>query len=355
MKLKLTVLCQFFLLAAFSQNESAGLIPNRVNEERFITINGIEQWVTIKGDSTKPVILFIHGGPGNSISPFSDAIYGKWEKDFVLVQWDQRGTGRTYGHNAPEELMPEYLKSHPLTIDQMTADGIELAQHLIQYLGKEKIILFGTSWGSVLGVQMAIKKPGLFYAYIGHSQVVNPSAAFLAAYQQVYKMAQDAKDQQSLDMLKSLGKPPYETAKNTGQLLRIIRKYQQQHAIPPPQSMFELSPGYDNKKDYQDRNDGEDYSFVNFAGDKDLGVPPLSSTINFLNDALAFEIPVYIVQGKEDIQTPEVLTKEYYDKLQAPEKKFIVVPKAEHGFNEPVINAQYEILKQLVLPSISGN
>ena len=61
------------------------------------------------------------------------AIYGKWERDFILVQWDERATGRTYGRNAPEELTPEYLKSNPLTIDQMATDGIELAQYLIQH------------------------------------------------------------------------------------------------------------------------------------------------------------------------------------------------------------------------------
>ncbi len=60
-------------------------IPARIHEERLIKINGIEQWVTIKGDRTKPVILFIHGGPGNPLSPFADPIYGKWEKDFILV------------------------------------------------------------------------------------------------------------------------------------------------------------------------------------------------------------------------------------------------------------------------------
>ena len=136
------------VLNGYSQNGVTNSIPNRINEERFIKINGIEHWVTIKGDSTKPLVLFLHGGPGNPLSPFADAIYGKWEKDFILVQWDQRGAGRTYGHNAPEELTPEYLKSNPLTIDQMTSDGIELAQYLIQHLKKPKIILLGTSWGS---------------------------------------------------------------------------------------------------------------------------------------------------------------------------------------------------------------
>jgi hypothetical protein len=353
MKLKLIILFQLLLLNAYSQNGITDSIPNRIKEERYIKINGIEQWVTIKGDSTKPVVLFVHGGPGSPISPFADAVYGKWERDFVLVQWDQRGTGRTYGRNAPEELTPEYLKSNPLTIGQMTTDGIELAKYLIQHLRKKKIILFGTSWGSVLGVKMAIEKPELFYAYIGHSQIVNPSAADLVAYQKVYMMAEDAKDHQSLGILNSIGKPPYEIAKNTGQFIRIIKKYQQKNSTPAPPLWFELLPEYDNEIDSQNRSDGDDYSFVNYAGDKRLGVASLSSTINFSKDALVFKIPVYFIQGKDDIQTPEMITKEYYHKLKAPEKKFIVLQNADHGFNQSVVDAHYKIMTQFVVPLVS--
>ena len=67
---------------------------NAIKEEKFITLGGIEQWVTIKGnDRANPVILFLHGGPGSVMTPYADAIYGSWEKEFTLVNWDQRGAG----------------------------------------------------------------------------------------------------------------------------------------------------------------------------------------------------------------------------------------------------------------------
>lgn len=138
MKIKLIVFFHLLIINAYSQNKPIHLNTNHIKEEGFIRINGIEHWVTVKGDKTKPVVLFLHGGPGSPISPYADSIYGKWEKDFILVQWDQRGTGKTFGHNKPEELSPEYLKSNPLTIEQMTADGIELVNYLIKHLGKQK-------------------------------------------------------------------------------------------------------------------------------------------------------------------------------------------------------------------------
>lgn len=329
------------------------ITKSRILEERFIKINGIEQWVTMKGENSKPVILFLHGGPGSTLSPYADAIYGEWEKDFILVQWDQRGAGKTFGKIAPAELSPEYLKSNPLTIEQMTRDGIELAEYLIKYLGKQKIILFGTSWGSVLGVQMAVKRPDLFYAYVGHSQIVNPPENLVNVYQKVFQMVQKANDQKSLDALILIGKPPYDMAKSVGQLLRIVKKYERENSMPAPDSWFELSANYDNEKDAQHRSDGDDYSFINYVGDKQFGIKPMITTINFLKNGLDFKIPVYLIQGEEDILTPKEITQAYFNQIKAPKKKFIVLTETAHGFNLPVVKMQYEVMKEYILPLIN--
>jgi hypothetical protein len=114
----------------------------------------------------------------------------------------------------------------------------------------------------------------------------------------VYKMAQNTIDQKSLDALKSIGTPPYDMAKNTGQLLRIIKKYERENSIPAPDFLWKLSSLYDNKKDSQHRSDGDDYSFINYAGDKRFGFKPMISTVNLLKNGLELKIPVYLIQGK---------------------------------------------------------
>lgn len=313
-------------------------------EEKFVLINGIEQWVTIKGESSKPIILFLHGGPGSPISPYADNLYKNLEKDFITVQWDQRGTGKTFGRYAPEELTPEYLKTNPLTLDLMTNDGIELSEYLLKHLGKQKIILFGTSWGSALGVKIAIKRPDLFYAYVGHSQIVNP-AIDIEFYNKIYKIAERKNDKEALEMLDTVGKPPYYRAKKVGQLFRILKKYEKANSIPAPESWFVVSLAYDNAKDNQNRSDGDDYSFVNYAGDNKLGVQAMSATINLMKDNLDFKIPVYLIQGDEDILTPKEITKKYFHKIKAPKKKYYLLPKTAHGFNESVLKTQYKIFK----------
>jgi pimeloyl-ACP methyl ester carboxylesterase len=315
-------------------------------EEKFVLLNGIEQWVTIKGDRSKPIILFLHGGPGSVISPYADHIYKELQKDFIIVQWDQRGAGRTYGRNAPEELTPAYLQSHPLTIEQMAADGITLSEYLCRHLGKRKLILFGTSWGSALGVTMATKRPDLFYAYVGHSQIVNPDDD-LSLYNNVYQMALKSNDTVSLNKLKEIGKPQYERAKTVGQLWKIVKKYERVNAIPAPEYWFIESSGYNNAKDDLSRTEGDDYSFVNFVGDKQLGVASMRHSINFLANNLDFKLPVYFIQGEEDILTPKELTKLYFDRLKAPEKKYFLLPKTAHGFNQSVVDEQFKIFKSI--------
>lgn len=125
---------QMFLLLllvtaqVFSQETS-------IDQKQYVTIGGIEQWITIKGDNTdNPVILFLHAGPGSNMSQYDNTMYGNWEKDFILAHWDQRGAGRTYGRNVPAEINEDYWVENPLTVEQMTNDGIALTKYLINHL-----------------------------------------------------------------------------------------------------------------------------------------------------------------------------------------------------------------------------
>lgn len=62
------------------------------------------------------------------MSQYDDTIYWHWRKDFILVHWDQRGAGRTFGRNAPAVVNEAYWIENPLTVKQITDDGIELTE-----------------------------------------------------------------------------------------------------------------------------------------------------------------------------------------------------------------------------------
>jgi pimeloyl-ACP methyl ester carboxylesterase len=141
----------------------------------YVRIGGIDQWIQIAGeDSESPVLLWLNGGPGGSTMPYEPA-YSAWERSFILVMWDQRGEGKTFDRNGESE-------ASTMTLDRMTADGIELAELLKKRLHKPRIILLGHSWGSVLGVHMITQRPDLFSVYVGTAQVTHLNRQFEAAY-----------------------------------------------------------------------------------------------------------------------------------------------------------------------------
>ena len=319
-----------------------------ITEQRFVTIGGIEQWITIEGDNkSNPVILFIHGGPGSTMSQFGNQMYAGWEKDFTLVNWDQRGAGKTFGKNAPHQVNEDYWIKNPLTVSQMSQDGIELTKYLLEYLDKEKVILVGTSWGSILSVEMALGAPELYYAYVGHAQFVNFEENINHAYQTTLSMASIEHDATTIQLLESLGAPPYPSAKTYGQLLRMVKSYERKNAAPAPDHWFKIVADYDNEQDGQDRFDGDDYSFIHFVGHSHLGIPSMVSRLDFNSNAINFSVPVYLIQGEQDILTAQAINKPYFDKIHAPDKAYHLISDAAHGHNQSVVDKQLELVRMI--------
>ncbi len=147
--------------AAELQIESAcGIV-----EKRFVRIGGIEQWIEIRGeDQNNPALLFLHGGPGCSYSIFTPHLRS-WEKHFTIIQWDQRGGGKTYARMGAR-------RSGEISFEQLTRDALEVVEYLRTRLGKKRIFLLASSLGSTFGLQVVRRRPELFYAYIGTDQNV---------------------------------------------------------------------------------------------------------------------------------------------------------------------------------------
>ena len=271
---------------------------NKIAEEKFINVGGIEQWITIKGDNPEnPIILIIHGGPGSTMSHYKDDVYADWLKEFTIVHWDQRGAGKTFGKNCPKIINEEFYLNNPLTVNEMVNDGILVTQYLLKQLNKKKIILIGTSWGSILATEMAHKNPDLYHAYLGHAQFVNFPDNIKNAYLEVKKIAEQNDDKVVMDKLNNLGTPPYTKAKTYGQLLRVIKQYERENATPAPFSWGKVATAYENNEDSRDRYNGDDYSFLNLVGDENIGVKSMVSNINFEQTAIVFRLPVFMIQG----------------------------------------------------------
>lgn len=315
--------------------------PEPLKEGMFVRIGGIDQWITIKGnDRDNPVVLFLHGGPGDALSPFADAMFAGWEKDFTLVQWDQRGAGRTYGKSGPA------IES-TMTVQRMVDDGIEVAQFLAKHLEKKKVILYGGSWGSVLGIYMSHARPDLFYAYVGDAQMVNERKNELASYMRVLELARAAGDQQAITALTAIGPPPWNSLFKSWPVFRKWKRAYQAKKITAPPVPETLSPEYASPEEQAQYAAADDFSFEHFWGLTMSG--PLEQ-VDLPALGTDFAIPIFILQGEEDLTALPELAKAYFDSIKAPRKQFYLVPGTGHEPSATELDLTLKVLREEVRP-----
>lgn len=347
-RISATVLLLLSMSGAAAAQQPSGLtgcLPDGkvAEQDAFVAIGGIEQWVAVRGtDCANPVILFIHGGPGNPMSPFADAIYGGWEDEFTLVQWDQRGAGRTWGRN------PAVAEAE-LSIELMAADGVELAAYLAGRLGQDKVILVGGSWGSALAVKMARARPDLFHAYVGSGQLVSGAANAEASYRLQMDLARTADDVEGVAVLEAMGPPPWSNPRHFGALRRLTRRYEARATVPAPADWWVPTPAYATAEDGTAYEGGEEYSYIQFVGMEGEG---MLSRLDLLRDDLAFAIPVFLIQGEQDLVTAPEVAEAWFNAINAPRKTFLRLPATGHDPNVAMIEAQRAVLREQVVPLI---
>ncbi len=312
-----------------------------VHEKGFVEIGGIPQWVTINGAKcSNPVVLMVHGGPGNPMSLFADRMYGAWEKDYTMVQWDQRGAGMTYGKNRPSE-------DTPLTFEQITDDGVELSGYLTRRLGKRKVIVLGGSWSSIIAIRMIRARPDLFTAYLGWSQIVNYRDNSTGTYEVLLDKARKAGDGDSVARLETLGPPPWSDPRNFGIMRRIDRKYENLATDPAPKDWWQPAPDYATPQAEADYTAGEDYSYLQFVGLKGDG---MYSAVDLPALGTHFDVPIFLLQGEADYLTLPRISRRYFDSLVAPRKAFILLPRTGHDPNAIMLDAQRKVLDDRIRP-----
>jgi pimeloyl-ACP methyl ester carboxylesterase len=317
-------MAQFQKLSAFftyKRNRNAAdyaiTTPNGIDESKYVMIGGIEQWISIRGeDRANPVLLFLHGGPGEATNPWAYAVFRPWLKKFTLVQWDQRGAGRTLGKNGLS-LAPT------ITIDRMVQDGIELSELLRVTLKQDKLVLVGHSWGSILGILMAKARPDLFFAYVGTGQVASDEATtYAVAYDATLKAAQAIGDPRAIRELKDVGRPPWTDGHGYAVQRKWSNMFEHADVFLPSTVAFALSvPGYS----VQDVNDWLEGQVL--SGERLI---PQEHAIDANTFGGEFHLPVFVIQGADDYTTPTSLAQRFVRSIRAPQKAFVQIAGGGH-------------------------
>lgn len=304
-------------------NKNGDSIPNSIAVIKDTVINGAAQRLTIRGeDKSNPVLLRIHGGPGQPHAPQTFKFMNMDLEDvFTVCYWDQRGSGPAYTEDLPDST---------ITLEQIVKDGIEVTNYLIDRFGKEKIYLEGISWGTVVGAFMAQRQPDLFEAFIGIGQVSNKPRNEKLSYNFVLEEARNRNDTTAIRELKRIGPPPYKTIEEIKVAVPLQRSYVSKY-VPSKITMSTYeslrlmllykgwSLGYKMK--------------VLTEGMYGVSTPILWSenvNLNLIKAVPEWEIPIYILQGENDHFAETTLAKAYFDSLEAPSKEFYLFDDSGH-------------------------
>jgi pimeloyl-ACP methyl ester carboxylesterase len=290
--------------------------PAGIDEAGFVRIDGLDQWITIRGqDRANPVVLILHGGPGQAQSHLIGRL-APMEKDFVVVQWDQRGAGKTLARAGG-------VVDPAIDFKTMVADGLAVTAYLRGRLRRDRIVLLGFSWGSNLGVAMAERQPQAFAAYVGTGQAAETQPRVEAwVYQHLLERAAAAGDAERLAAMRSAGPPPWSpealktvyaaSAPYRGTEISLAEGLKAALTAPhwTPIDIQALARGRSAYRETQLERDIAAFDPERFGR--------------------ALAVPVIVIEGSDDLTTPAPFAEAWLRRLKAPKKAFATIPGAGH-------------------------
>lgn len=286
-----------------------------IEMSEYVNLNGIKQYILISGNENGPLMLFLHGGPGTSQSGFIRRYQGKLEKEFLVVNWDQRGAGKSN--------IKKFSKDE-LKIDNIVDDAICLIKILRDRFKKNNIYLVGHSFGSLIGIILSQKIPQYIKAYISIGQIVNINEGDKVIYKLLLKEVNSENYKKGIKILMDIGKPPYKTKESINKLNKLIQKYKGDifRISKVAFILKSISFKYYNLFDW--------FRFFHGIFISNKYMYSEMASINLFNTNNKFKIPIYFCCGDNDYHAPTKVIEEYYNFIDAPKKCLYKFKSSSH-------------------------
>src|SRR5579862_354694 len=312
--------------------------PNGVERLEKVRIGGIDQWVSIRGaDRRNPVLMYIHGGPGYVSIPMSWWFTRGLEEYFTVVQWDQRAAGKTYLLSDPAKIAPT------LTPERMIADAEEMAAWARKEFGKDKIFVLGHSFGSFLGLQLAVRHPEWLYSYIGVCQLIDGPESERRGWQFAMDEAHRTGNAEAVHELEAIA--PYGASGRTIPIkdIYVERKWVSyyggvmayRHDNSADGDLAQLSPDYGDQE-------------INHIWDGNKFATPylLPEVIALdLTKTNELAVPLILFEGRHDRTVNSDVAAAWFDKVKTPKKHLVWF---EHSGHMPMTEERGKFLLSLV-------
>ncbi len=289
-----------------------------IDSSGTMLIGGIKHYISVKSnDNTKPLLLFLHGGPGNSVMHYAEKFTAKLQEHFIVVQWDQRESGTTLTLNKSPE---------PLNVSLFQNDTKTLIDALLKRFGQTKLYLVGHSWGTVLGFYIAKNHPHLLHAYIPVCPMINQLDSERIILELMKEKARKTKNSAALAELVSIS-IPFENGEQLYYHRKWVLDYMGSKAKITKQQVQNWATTW-------------------------LDVFNEASKDNLMKSTPVLQCPIYFFVGRKDYQTNSSITEKYFQSLTAPKKELFWFEHSAHSLptTEPAL--MQRIIIEKILPAM---
>ncbi len=294
---------------------SGKVLANSIAEVHALRLGGLDQWVMIRGrDRSNPPLILLHGGPGMSEMPLFRKFNSALEDGFTVVYWDQRGAGKSFNRKVPKE---------SLTVEQFVADLDELVDWVRVRLSREKVVILGHSWGSVLGVLYCARFPEKVSLYVGGAQIGDWNAGEQGSYAFALEEARRLNNEKALTALEKMGPPPHRASDLMTERVWIQRMAGQMG----PKMMWGMLRTFGGGPEGSLMDLPAIFRGFRFSLD---AMWPTVSTLKLADEVPELRVPVVFLLGRQDHWVPPEVSVAYIDALRAPAKEIIWFEESGH-------------------------
>jgi len=312
-----------------------------IDEKAYLQLGGVDQWVRVRGEKlSNPVLISLHGGPGFPEAWLQRYFNAVLEKSFTIVYWDQRGAGRSF--------KPGGIAKSSMTVEQFIADLDQLVDIVRARLGQRKVVIFGHSWGSALGMLYAGRFPEKVSVYVGGAQIGDWAAAESASYALTLAEAERLNNRKAVKALRAIGPPPYPASsvftertwsqRLDGQLGPAMLWNMTRIALTGPEPvLFNL------------RRTMRAFRFSMDA------MWPEVSTLNLTKLVPTLRMPVFFFVGRRDHWVVPETSVAYFNALSAPEKTLVWFERSGHEMFADEPDKFNRTMVEMVRPAACAN
>ena len=290
---------------------------NGIAELKQVRLNGYPQWVLIRGhDVSKPLFLFLHGGPGESSLWLAHHTMKELERSFVCANWDQRGAGKSFLPGPDPSSM---------TIQRFYEDTVALIQHLLVRFGKERLLLLGHSWGGLLATRVAARRPDLLHGVILMDPTIDNERAEALSYEWALQRAREAHDAKIVRKLERLGGS--DTLRQEGRFLERRAVFRYGGLVhSDPLAMVRVMLG---AREYSIADCIRGFRMESLSFSIPLMAEELAH-IDLIEEVPRLTVPVFLIAGRHDHTAPPELAVEFLERLDAPHKETVWFERSAH-------------------------